>query len=246
MLSQNIDIIKSKIEQDSISDQFLRAKKFLKATVRDSKGYSLTARKLFENVLARITDNDLHFWTDCLYGCAILTPLEESPTEKYYETLKEIMDTFGSPSIKEWTCLLALNIQFPGFNKFLHHCKNMQLPEDLKNLMNCVEKISKLAVAEEPYSSDFLSDVYLGFLDSVEKLDLKCLQKLIEYFQEPYTCKKLSRWLFTAVRVLKFIHKERKTEADSLYSVIPMQYFELISFEKEFIVDIPTDIDYKM
>ena len=122
----------------------------------------------------------------------------------------------------------------------------MLLPEDIDNLRNCVDKIIKLAAAEEPYSSDFLSEVYLDFLDSIEKVDIKSLQKLIEYFQEPNICKKVSRWLFTAVRVLKFIHKERQTEADALYSVIFIQYFELISFEHEFIIDIPTDIDYKM
>ena len=154
-----------------------------------------------------------------MYGCAILTALEDTPTEKYYETLKEIMNTFGCPSMKEWTYLLSFNIQYPGFPNFLQYCRNMLLPEDITNLANCVDKILKLSQAEEPYSSDFLSEVYLGFLDRIEKVDIKYLQKLIEYFKDPIICKKVSRWLFTAVRVLKFIHKERQTEADSLYSV---------------------------
>jgi hypothetical protein len=213
-------LIKSRIEQDGLGDQFLRAKKFLKASIKESKGYSGVSRKLFEDVLSRITDNDLHFWTDCLYACAILTAVEESPTDKYYETLKEIIDTFGSPSIKEWTFLMALNLPNPSFANFLVSLKTSQLSDDVPNLTYCIDKIFKLNQVQEPYSSDFLSDVYLNFLDSIEKVDIKYLQKFIEYFQDPVICKKISRWLFTAVRVLKFIHKERQTEADSLYSVI--------------------------
>ena len=222
MLNQNLDIVKSRIEQDGIGEQFLRAKKFLKASIRGNKSYCAIARKLFESVLSRITETDLHFWTDCLYACAILSPLEESPTEKYYETLKEIMSTFGHPVIKEWTCLLALNLHCPGFPKFLNSCKSLQLADNLKHLATCVEKISRLAAGEEPYSSDFLSEVYLEFLDEIELVEFKYMEKLIEQLQEPSICKKISRWLFTAVRVLKFIHKERKTEADLLYSVWDM------------------------
>lgn len=100
-MTQNIEIIKSKIEQENVADQFAIAKKYLKFSLKKHKSYSLLSRKIFEDILSRITENELYLWTDCVYYCAVLTALEESPPEKYFETLKEIIEKFGPPSLKQ-------------------------------------------------------------------------------------------------------------------------------------------------
>ena len=51
------------------------------------------------------------------------------------------------------------------------------------------------------------------------------MAKFIKSIQDGKVVLALSKWLFTAIRVLKFIHKNRQSEADSLYS-----YVDLIGF----------------
>lgn len=243
-----MDLIKLKIVQDGLGDQFLRAKKIMKIGIRESKNLCGTSRKIFEDILSRVGENDLHFWADCIYGLSVITCFEEPVADIFYDTLIEINNIFGYPTIKEWTPLLGLSMKHSGFKQFLDKFLKDQhhIPDELVNLAYFMQKVIRLNEASEPYNSEFLADVYLDFLDWIEKCELKTLQKLIEYIQVAPICKKLSRWLFTAVRVLKYIHKERQTEADQLYTVIPNQYNDLIIFEHEFIIDIPTDIDYKM
>lgn len=220
MLSQNLDVIKVRIDQDGLGDLFLRAKKLMKLGIRESKSHCLISRKLFEEILSRVGENDLHFWADCLYGCSILTAFEDSVTESYFDTLFEIINIFGYPTIKEWTPLLALSLKHGGIKQFLDRLLKdaVHIPDEITNLAFFVQKMIKLSENEEPFR-DLLAEVYLEFLDSIEKCELKTLQRFIEYIQFSSTCKKLSRWLFTTVRVLKFIHKERQIEADILYSV---------------------------
>lgn len=247
MLGQNLDIIKSRMEQDGLGDQFLRAKKLMKIGIRESKVHCTISRKLFEEILSRVGENDLHFWADCLYGCSVLTSFEDIVADSFFDTIIEITHIFGYPTIKEWTPLVALSMKHVGFKPFLENLlkDSVQIPDEITNLATFVQKMIKLSESPEPFS-DLIAEVYLEFLDSIEKCELKTLQRLVEYFQVASLCKKLSRWLFTAVRVLKFIHKERQIEADILYSVLFIQYIELISFEEDFVIDIPTDIDYKM
>lgn len=220
MLGQNLDIIKARVEQDGLGDQFLRAKKIMKVGIRESKTHCATSRKLYEEILARVGENDLHFWADCLYGCSILTTFEDSVSDNYFDTVLEIINIFGYPTIKEWTPLLALSLKHSGFKPFLDKLLKdaVHIPEEITNLAFFVQKIIKLNENEEPFR-DLLAEVYLEFLDCIEKCEIKTLQKFVEYIQVSSICKKLSRWLFTTVRVLKFIHKERQSEADILYSV---------------------------
>jgi hypothetical protein len=207
--------------QDGLGDQFLRAKKILKIGIRESKNHCGTSRKLLEEILSRAGENDLHFWPDSIYLLSVITCFEDPVSDIFFETLSEISNVFGYPTIKEWTPLLALSLKHLSFKQYLekylkdyHH-----IPEELINLAKFMQKVIRLNENSEPFNSEFLSDVYLDFLESIERCELKTLQKLIEYIQVASICKKLSRWLFTAVRVLKYIHKERQTEADQLYTV---------------------------
>jgi len=243
-LTLNIDSIKAKAESKDPNEEFSKAKTYMKAAVFQNREYSELARKHFEGILSSFTES--HLWIDCVYGCTVITPLEEPASEKYFDTIIELVSKFGVPRIKDWIYILAINISSPFMGTFLGKAKQLGLSEDYKFMVSLVETIIYLSAQTEPFSSDFLSDVYLEFLEQLECIEVKPLLKFVEAIQDSYLIKDLARWLFSAVRVLKFIHKERQTEADTIYSVTPKQYFELISFEEEFMVDIPTDVDYKM
>lgn len=67
------------------------------------------------------------------------------------------------------------------------------IPTDLSNVLQFVEKAQVLISQPEPCSSDFLSDVYLDFLDIIEKIDLNILSIFVESLQLPLAVKQISR-----------------------------------------------------
>jgi hypothetical protein len=220
----NLDLINSKIANSDVNILLKKGKKFLKAAVLEGLKYEKLSRSMFELILSKFTEEQVEIWPQTIYCCAALTPLEgriyaETLNNQFFRTYKEIICKFGCPSMTQWIYLLGLTIDDPGQAEFFCSVRALPNTSELIPMMELVERIKVLCVKDVVMTDDFYDEVYRPTMEHLEKTNSKLLEKLISSIRNYNITYLLAKWFFTTVRVLKFTHKLKHTEADSLFSV---------------------------
>mmetsp|Transcript_18494 Transcript_18494/g.33350 ORF Transcript_18494/g.33350 Transcript_18494/m.33350 type:complete len:621 (-) Transcript_18494:2496-4358(-) len=218
-----------------------RGRKLLALAAKQQASFNVEARTAWEELFKSASDEGPELWKECLWSCAIITAVEEMPSEDFFDLLVDLLEKTGSPDIHLWALFLGVTIHCPHQKRFLTKTKQTQLEDEPIKWVKMCETLRVLLEQPEPYDSDFLEQFLVSFLEQVEQLKQPLLKEFLRGMQSATLTQRLSRWFLTALRVLKFTNRKREDEADQLF-----MFSQLINFEDTYMIDIPTDVDYKI
>lgn len=223
-----------------------RGRKLLALAAKQQASFTVEARLTWEELFKSASDEGPELWKECLWSCAIITAVEEMPSENFFELLLDMLEKTGSPDIHLWVLFLGVTLHCPHQKRFLMKAKQTLIEDELGKWVKMTELLRGLLDQPEPCDSDFLESYFVAFLEHIEQLKQPLVKEFLRGMQSATLTQRLSRWFLTSLRVLKFTNRKREDEADQLFAVRVRQFSQLINFEDTFMVDIPTDVDYKM
>ena len=242
-ISANLDTLQTHLASLPLAASYASGRLYTQASLLESRHYVHSARDILEDVLSRLTEGELSLGSGALFSCCLLTPLEQEPTQNYFDALLEVVDRYWNPEPRMWTQLLALIVDSKLARDFLTKAQALSLPDNIKEISKLVEDFIVLNEALEPLSPDLCEGYYLPLLEAVARLEFKLLELFARSLQRKQTALKLTRLLFTLARLLKF--PDHAQEYEHLCSVSASQSNELLTFE-DCVLDVPSTVHYKM
>jgi hypothetical protein len=212
----NLSIFKDLVAQ---SRSVERAQKLLGNASKMQSGFSAEARLVWEELFKSASDEGPELWKECLWSCAIITAVEEIPSENFFELLSELLEKAGTPEIHLWALFLGVTLHCPHQKCFLVRAKQAWLEDEPTKWVKMTETLRALLEQPEPCDSDILEQYFLAFLEQIEQLGVPLLKEFFRGMQSATLTQRLSRWFLTAIRILKFKKRKREDEADQLFTV---------------------------